>query len=62
MLEVIFAINRYERFMEHKTIIGTFCDCTPSKRDIQPHQKLTGFYKNNLDMLDELQDTQSIKR
>ena len=62
MPEVIFAIIKYERFMEYKSIIRTFCDCTPSKKDIQPHQKFTGFYKKSVDVLDELQDTQSIKR
>ena len=42
-------------FHENKNIIRTFCGW-------QSHQNFTGSYKNSLEALDELQDTQSIKR
>ena len=30
--EVIFAVSRYEGFMENKNIIRTFCVCKPSRK------------------------------
>ena len=33
---VIFAVNRYEYFIENKNIVRTFCGCKPSKtKDIK---------------------------
>ena len=29
---VVFAVNRYECFMENKNMIRTFCDSKPSKK------------------------------
>ena len=29
---VVFAVNRYECFMENKNLIRTFCGCKPSKQ------------------------------
>ena len=60
---ILFAVNRYECFMECKsTIKGTFCGYKPSKKDIYPHQNFTDSYKKCVEALDELQDTQNIKR
>ena len=33
----------------------------PKKKHIKPRQNFTGSYKKSVEMLDELQDTQSIK-
>ena len=44
---VIFAVNRYGRFMENENIIRTFCGFKP--------------YKQSVEALDKLQDTQNIK-
>ena len=30
---IVFAVNRYECFMENKNIISTFCGCKPSKKN-----------------------------
>ena len=46
MSGVVFAVNRYECFMENKNMIRTFCGCKPSKKNnIEPHQNCTGSYK-----------------
>ena len=42
---VVFAVNRYECFMENKNMIRTFCSCKTKKNNIEPHQNFTGSYK-----------------
>ena len=39
---IVFAVNKYECFMENKNMIKTFCGCKSSKNTIQPHQNFTG--------------------
>ena len=43
MSGVLFAMNRYEFFMENKNMIRKFCACKPSENNIEPHQNFTGF-------------------
>ena len=47
--------------MENKNI--TFFGCKPLKKNnIELHQNFTGSYEKSVEVLDELQDTQNIKR
>ena len=49
--------------MENKNIIGRSADVNlPNKSFTEPHQNFTGSYKQSVEDLDELQDTQNIKR
>ena len=43
----VFAVNRYESFMENKNMIRTFCGCKPwkKKNNVEPQQNFTGSYK-----------------
>ena len=43
---IVFAVNRYECFMENRNI-RRFCGCKPFKKknNIEPHQNFTGSYK-----------------
>ena len=34
----------------------------PKKKNIQPHENITGSYEKSVEVLDELQDTQNIER
>ena len=44
---VVFAVNRYECFMENKNMIRKFCGYKPSKSNIELHQKFTVSYKKH---------------
>ena len=41
---ILFAVNRYDFFMEKKNMIITFCTCKPLKNDFEPHQNFIGSY------------------
>ena len=56
--EVIFVVDRYERFMENKNITRIFF----LKKNIEPHQNFTGSYIQSVETLGEVQDTQDIER
>ena len=44
---VVFAVNRYECFMENENMIRTFCGYKPSKSNIELHQKFIVSYKKH---------------
>ena len=62
MLRIIFAVSRYDCFMERNVIKTIAVVNLQKKRNVESHQTLTGYYKNSEEVLNELQNTQNIKR
>ena len=56
---IIFAVNKYECFMEYKNTTRPFYGCKPSK--IESRQNFISFYKQRVEALNERQDSQNIK-
>ena len=59
---VVFAVNRYECFMENKNMIRKFCGCKSSEKiNIEPHQNFNGPYKKH-GCSELTPETQNIKK
>ena len=55
----MFVVDRYECFIENKN--KNVSAVNLKKKNIQPHQNFTSFYKQSAEALAELRDTQNIK-